>query len=84
MEKPWGSGTPEAGPITCLSAPGGVGAVPQYGIVESHLLLPGAAPITILCWQDLCSWVPVLFLFPQVPVGAVTSLGCGTGWGSRS
>lgn len=40
----------------------GVGAVPQHGIAESHLLFHGAASITILCWQGP-------FLPPQVLVG---------------
>lgn len=81
MEKPWVAGTVEDGAITSLSALEGVGAVPQHGIAESHLLLHGAAPITILCWQDPCSCVPAPFLLPQVLVGAATPLGCGTGWG---
>lgn len=84
MEKPWGPGTPEDGPITSLSAPGGGEAIPQYGIAECHLLLHGAVLVTILCWQGPCLWVPAPFLFPQVPVGAETPPGLWDRLGNSS
>lgn len=56
---------------------GGVGAVPQHGTSKSHLLLHGAAPVTILCWQGPCCCVLAPFLLPQVLVGAVTPRAVG-------